>query len=132
MYDFSLEQGSGFSTMLATAAVAILLTGVFYYRAFGMLKRWQWPLLFLLRVVAILLVVLLLFRPVYSFFKESEERKTLVFLLDTSSSMRIADGTSGVTRFNQASTQIEQWWEQFRERGGTKAQRDELFGKDGN
>lgn len=115
MYDFSLEQGSGFSTMLATAAVAILLTGVFYYRAFGMLKRWQWPLLFLLRVVAILLVVLLLFRPVYSFFKESEERKTLVFLLDTSSSMSISDGKSGVTRFNQARSQIEQWWEDLRE-----------------
>jgi uncharacterized membrane protein len=101
--------------MLAVAAVAIVLTAAFYYRAFGMLKSRQWLLLLLLRVVAVLLVVFLLFRPVYSYYRELEQRKTLLFLLDTSSSMSISDGASGVTRFNQARTRIEDWWEKLRD-----------------
>ena len=63
----TLAQGYSVTTMLAVAAVAILLAGAFYYRAFGTLPARQWRTLFALRVVAILLVVLLLFRPVFSY-----------------------------------------------------------------
>ncbi len=113
MFNIALEQGSGFLTMLAVAAVAILLAGTFYYRAFGTLKSWQWQSLLALRITAILLIVLLLFRPVFSYYRDLEERKALIFLLDTSSSMSIADDATGETRFNQARRQIEKWWERL-------------------
>jgi uncharacterized membrane protein len=99
--------------MLAVAAAAILLVGVFYYRSFGTLRRGQWQTLLVLRVLAILIIVLLLFRPVFSYYKDLEEKPALILLLDASASMSIADDASGVTRFNQAREQIEQWWAQL-------------------
>ncbi len=110
MINFTLEQGSGITTMLAVAAAAILLAGIFYRRAFAMLKPGQWWMLFALRTAAILLIVLLIFRPVFSYHKELSRRASLVFLIDRSASMSIADSAIGVTRFNQARMQIEKWW----------------------
>ena len=101
--------------MLAVAAVAVLLAGIFYYRVFGMLRRQQWQTLLALRILTILIIVLLLFRPVFSYHRELEEQPALIFLLDTSSSMSIADDATGVTRFNQARQQIEAWWEQLKD-----------------
>jgi len=115
VFELTLEQGYSVTTMLAVAAGAILLCGLFYYRAFGMLRRGQWQTLLVLRVLTIIVIVLLLFRPVFSYHKDLEERPALIFLLDTSSSMSIADDPTGVTRFNQARQQIEQWWEQLDE-----------------
>lgn len=109
MIHFSLEQGSGIITMLAVAAAAILLTGLFYRRAFGMLNTRRWAMLFGLRAAAIVLVVLLIFRPIVSYQKELTERPSLVFLLDHSASMSIADDASGATRYEQARLQIEKW-----------------------
>ena len=109
MINFSLEQGSGIATMLAVAAAAMLLTAIFYRRAFAMLKFRQWLALFALRAGAIGLVVLLIFRPIYSYQKELSKRPSLVFLLDRSASMSIADDATGVTRFDQARQQIEKW-----------------------
>ncbi len=63
MFDLSLQQDYSFATMAAVTAVAILLVAAFYYRAFGMLRPGQWRLLLALRVSAIVLIVLLLFRP---------------------------------------------------------------------
>ncbi|MGD0382683.1 MAG: glutamine amidotransferase [Thermoguttaceae bacterium] len=109
MINFSLEQGSGVATMLAVAAVAIILAGVFYCRAFAALKHRQRLMLFALRAAAIVLVVLLIFRPIYSYQKELSRRPSLVFLLDRSASMSIADDATGMTRFDQARQQIEKW-----------------------
>ena len=92
---------------------ARILAGVFYLRAFGQLKRWQWQSLLLLRCLAILLVVMLIFRPVYSHQKELANKPGLIFLVDRSASMSIADDPSGVTRFNQARGQIEKWREKL-------------------
>ncbi len=115
MFNISLEHGYGLSTMLAVAAAAILLSGAFYYRAFGMLKPRQWQTLLALRAAAIVLIVLLLFRPVLSYHKDLKQRPAVVFLLDTSSSMSIADDATGVTRFNQARLQLEKWWEKLKD-----------------
>jgi uncharacterized membrane protein len=109
-----MEQGYTLTAMFAVTVVAILLTGLFYYRAFGMLRRGQWQLLLALRIVAIIIVVLLLFRPVFTYHKDLEEQPSLVLLLDTSSSMSIADDATGVPRFNQARKQIEEWWGQLK------------------
>ena len=82
MFDITLAQGYGFLTMLAVAAAAMGLVGVFYWRAFGMLRRDRWIGLLVLRTIAILIVVLLFFRPVFSYYKDVEQRPSLVFLLD--------------------------------------------------
>jgi len=96
--------------MLVVAAVAILLTGIFYRRAFAVLKPRQWLLLFSLRVAAIVLVVLLIFRPIVSYQKELTRRPSLILLLDRSASMSIADDATGATRYDRARLQIEKWW----------------------
>ncbi len=110
----TLADGLSVTTMLAVAAAAILLTGIFYYRAFGTLRTSQWGTLFALRVAAILLVVLLLFRPIFSYQNELTEKPALIFLLDTSASMSIADDASGVTRFNQARGKLQKWCEKLK------------------
>jgi uncharacterized membrane protein len=78
------------------------------------LKFQEWRTLYLLRVVAILLVVLLLFRPVYSYQEQLTEKPAMIFLLDASASMSIADDASGVTRFDQARGKLEKWCEQLK------------------
>ena len=113
MFQVTLEQGYSVTTMLAVAAAAILLSAIFYYRAFGMLRRGQWQTLLVLRILTIIVIVLLLFKPVFSYYRDLEERPALIFLLDTSSSMSIADDASGVPRFNQARQQIEAWWDKL-------------------
>ncbi len=115
MFNITLEQGYGVTTMLAVAGAAILLSGLFYYRAFGMLRRAEWQTLLALRIVAILLIVLLLFRPVFSYHKDLTERPALIFLLDSSSSMSISDDASGVTRFNRSRQQVQKWWEKMQD-----------------
>ena len=89
MFNFTLEQGSSLSTMLAVAVGAIALSAVGYYRAFGQLRASQWQPLLALRILAIVLILLLLFRPVLSYQKVLEKKRALVVAIDTSSSMSI-------------------------------------------
>lgn len=115
MFELHLEQGYSVAAMLAVLAGALALTGLFYYRAYGSLKAGQWQLLLALRGVAILIVVLLLFRPVFSYHKDEEHKPSVLFLLDRSSSMSISDNATGVTRFNLAREQVESWWEKLKD-----------------
>jgi len=115
VFQISLEQGHSFTTMLAVAVVAIALAGLFYYRTYRMLKPRQWQTLLLLRSAAIVIIVVLLFRPVFSYQRELSDKPALVLLLDSSASMSIADDASGVTRFNQARTQIEKWHDRLKD-----------------
>ena len=101
--------------MLAVAAGAIALSAVGYYRAFGQLRASQWQPLLALRILAIVLILLLLFRPVLSYQKELEEKRALILAIDTSSSMSIADSASGVPRLDQARQRVESWWEKLSE-----------------
>lgn len=114
MFELHLEQGYSVATMLGVLVGAVALTGLFYYRAFGTLKPRQWLILFALRSLAILIVVLLLFRPVFSYHKDEEQKPSVLFLLDRSSSMSISDNATGVTRFNLAREQVESWWEKLK------------------
>jgi uncharacterized membrane protein len=110
---FALEQGSSFAVMLVVAAAAMVLTGVFYRRAYGTLRPRQWHLLLALRAAAILIVVLLLFRPAFSYYHVSLEKPSVIFLLDASASMGISDDESGESRFNRARKQLETWSSQL-------------------
>lgn len=100
--------------MLLVLLVAAALVTVFYYLKFGQLRPVQWRTLLTLRLIAVVLVVLLLFRPVVRFYREKSQRPSLVFLLDCSASMNIADDTSGITRFEQARGRILDWSEKLR------------------
>ncbi len=113
MFDITLEQGHGLATMLGVAAAAIGLSAVFYRRAYGALRAVQWQTLLVLRIVAILIVVLLLFRPVHSYTKDRQEKRALVFLVDSSASMSIADDSSGEKRFDRARRKVTDWCEQL-------------------
>ena len=115
MLNFTLEQGYAVSTMLAVAAAAILLTSLFYRRAFRNLQRRQWLVLLALRSAAIVLIVLLLFRPMFSYTKELTELPAVIFVLDSSSSMSIADDAAGNRRFDQARDRLTAWCEQLKD-----------------
>jgi uncharacterized membrane protein len=110
MLQFTLEQGSSFTVMFTVLGAALLVTAGLYYRAFRGLRRGQWHLLLVLRAVAIVIVVVLLFRPGFTYYKELKDKPGLVFLLDRSKSMSIADDASGATRFALARQQVEKWW----------------------
>ncbi len=95
--------------MLAVAATAVILAGVFYRRAFAQLLPERRRLLVALRTAAILLVVLLLFRPVLSIERDVVERRSVILALDTSASMSTADDATGTSRFEQARTRVLDW-----------------------
>jgi uncharacterized membrane protein len=115
VFELTLEQGYSITTMVTVTLVAVALAAVFYHKAYGMLRFSQWQKLLLLRIVAIVVVILLLFRPTLSFHEELLEKPALVFLLDTSSSMSITDDASGISRFDQARTQLEKWCDQLKD-----------------
>lgn len=101
--------------MLAVAAAAIFLASLFYRRAFRNLQRRQWIILLALRSVAIVLIVMLLFRPMFSYTKELTELPAVIFVLDSSSSMGIADDAAGNRRFDQARDRLSGWYDQLKD-----------------
>ncbi|MGI6417466.1 MAG: glutamine amidotransferase [Thermoguttaceae bacterium] len=120
MIQFSLQQGHSITTALWVTAIAVALAALFYWRAFRTLKPRQRQMLLALRTLAILTIIVLLFRPVLSFRKEVSQKKSVIFLIDTSSSMGISDDASGVTRFEQARDKVNAWSEQLQ--GGFQLQ----------
>lgn len=110
---FTLADGYSLTTLLLVVAGALLLIGLLYRRVFGQLTSWQRWILLSLRAIAILLVVILLFRPVLSY-RSTPGKPTLLFLLDKSRSMGIADDESGRSRFQQACDKLRQWNDKLR------------------
>jgi uncharacterized membrane protein len=106
----TLEAGYSLATLLVVAVGAVLLAGYFYRRAYYQVAPGRWRLLFALRTLAILLVVLLLFRPVFSYEKEELKRKSVLFLVDASASMSTTDGPGGSMRFDLARNRVLDWW----------------------
>ena len=68
------------------------ITAFFYWRTFSTLSRRRFALLLLLRCLTITVIVLVLFRPMLQYTKEQIQRKSVVFVVDTSASMSIEDG----------------------------------------
>jgi len=106
----ALEQGHSLVTMLAVTAAALVLTGYFYRRVYRHLLPARWRTLLALRVAAVVLVVLLLFRPVLSFERDVPQRRHVIFLVDASASMSIKDDGSGASRFDHARSRVLDWW----------------------
>ncbi len=109
MFHITLEEGHSLLTMLAVAAAAVVLAGVFYRRIFAQVMPARWRLLLALRTAAILLIVFLLFRSVLSLEPEELQRRAVILALDASSSMSTADDATGTTRFERARTRVLDW-----------------------
>jgi uncharacterized membrane protein len=109
MPNISFHSGFPAVPLLALAGLAVILAALFYARAYRALPPRRWAELFLLRLAAITFVLLLLFRPVASFQREVVQRRALVFLLDESASMGIADDADGGTRLEHATDKLLAW-----------------------
>lgn len=110
MVHLILEQGYSLALALLVGAAALLLAAFFYRRSFNALSSSQWWTLFTLRALAITLVTLLLFRPILRIERDLTDRRHVVLLLDTSTSMSTADGPStDGSRLDQARSRIADW-----------------------
>lgn len=105
----SFHPGFNGVLLLAAAGLAMIVIAAFYARAFRALRPVPWAILYGLRMFAVALVLLLLFRPVFSFQRESRERAAMVLLVDRSASMGIADDAAGATRFELALDRLPGW-----------------------
>lgn len=95
--------------LLAATVVAVLVT-LAYRQAYGALSRRQWWTLLALRMAALGIVFLLLLRPIMTWQRDVKQRKAVVFTVDNSASMAIADHPEGGTRWQQAREQLLASW----------------------
>ena len=109
VFHLTLEQGHSLLTMLAVPLSAVILAGIFYRRAFAQLLPSRRRQLLALRTAAIVLVVLLLFRPVLFLERDVVERRSVILAVDTSASMSTADDATGTSRFDQAKARVLDW-----------------------
>jgi uncharacterized membrane protein len=91
------------------AVLALGLAWLAYRRRFPGLTPTRRRALYALRALAILTVVLLLFRPVLSVERSETNRKGVVVLLDTSASRGTTDGPGGLSRLEQARAKAQAW-----------------------
>ncbi len=115
MIDITLQHGYHVVTLFAVLTVAWLLVALAYRRAWKHIPRRQARILLGLRVIAVLLVVLLLFRPLLRVQRWTHQRKTVVFLVDASSSMSVVDDASNTSRYDQARRHLIRWWGTLRD-----------------
>lgn len=95
--------------MFAVLAGSLALAWAFYRGAFRRLSAGRWRTLFGLRALAIVVVVLLIFRPVLSMEKEETRRRSVIMLVDASASMATADQATGMSRFDQERVRVLEW-----------------------
>ncbi len=108
-----LFPGSVFVLFLVLGLVTAVLVAWAYGRAYGALARRQWWTLFALRMAAIAILFLLMLRPVLTWQREVTQRKAVIFALDNSSSMGVADTPEGGTRWQQARDQLYTAWSEL-------------------
>lgn len=82
----------GSALLYVLLALIALLTTVFVYRyTLPPVPVWRRAVLAVLRIVALALILLLLFEPVLSIFKEQREKQNVLILVDKSASMSVRD-----------------------------------------
>ena len=113
MTQLSLHPGFGWLALMAVGVTASVLVIVFYRRAFPALKPGRWRRLVALRLLAIAIILLLLFRPVVSHQQAVSEKRVVAFLVDQSASMGVADDPGGATRWEHATDKLLSWLEQL-------------------
>jgi uncharacterized membrane protein len=115
VFHVTLEHGRSLTVLFTVAATAVFLTTWFYRGSGRELKRGLRRLLLTLRITSVLLVVLLLFRPVFSLETELQSKRLVVLLLDNSASMSVADDSAGSSRFNQARARVADWYARLKQ-----------------
>jgi uncharacterized membrane protein len=104
---------SAWQVQLTLMGLVMLACGVwvlfFYLRVFNYLGRLPMAGLLAMRLVAILLLVLLIFKPVLSFEETLEHRTDLYLLVDASESMSVSDYPDTPHRLSLAARQIEEY-----------------------
>ena len=98
----SFYRGYSVWTALLVLIVCGVAAALFYRRTFTYLGTRVWVGLLSLRLGVIFLLVVLLFRPVFSYQYAERHRAHLMVLVDTSQSMEVADSTSKQTRLAEA------------------------------
>ncbi len=111
MYEISLERNHSFLALGLIAGIALLFTAWMYSRIGRDVSPFRALLLLFLRVVAIVLLLLLIFRPVLNQFRDITEKQTIVLVVDTSGSMELQDNKNKKSRLIQACEKILGWWE---------------------
>ncbi len=97
-----LDSGRSWWLLAALAALGAGLVVFFYRRAAGTADRASLAAMIGLRVVVILLVLVVLFRPSCSYELGQRERPVLLLLADRSKSMSISDAPGLPSRFDRA------------------------------
>jgi uncharacterized membrane protein len=102
-----------------TAALVLLMAAIaasctawvlfFYLRLFTYLGRMPMAVLIVLRVLAILILVLLIFKPTWSYEERLERRTDLCILVDSSRSMSVSDYPDTPNRMAMAVRQVQQY-----------------------
>ena len=95
--------------MALTAASAAAWVLFFYLRLFTYLGRLPMAALLALRVLAILILVLLIFKPTLSFEDRIERRTDLLVLVDASRSMSVSDYPDTPNRLTLAAKQVQDY-----------------------
>jgi len=81
--------------ILIPIIISILVAGWFYRKTIPELNAWQKNLLWLLRSCSLIVIVMLLFNPILSFFSKNKVQQKVLFLNDNSESMdQIGEQTS--------------------------------------
>jgi len=108
----------GWPVHLSLMAILTVACGVwvlfFYLRVFRWLGRAPMAALWAMRLLAILLLVLLIFKPVLSFEETLQHRTDLHILVDASESMSVSDYPDSPHRMSLAVRQVEQYLERLR------------------
>jgi uncharacterized membrane protein len=105
----AFARGHGLLFVLGVAALALGMAARFYRHSAGALPRGKWLTLYGLRAGAIVVVLLLLFRPVLSLERDLRHRRSVVLLLDTSASMATTDDPGGLSRLERARRKVAAW-----------------------
>jgi len=99
--------------MVLLALAASAWTLFFYLRVYRYLGRLPMGVLSAMRVLAVLLLVLLVFKPGLSFEERVEHRTDLVVLVDASRSMSVSDWPDTPHRLARATTQVQEYLERL-------------------
>ncbi len=95
--------------MIAVAVTCGAWVLFFYMRLFTYLGRLPLAVMLALRVLAILLLVLLIFKPTWSYEQHLERRTDLYILVDASRSMSVSDYPDTPNRMAMATRQVDQY-----------------------
>ena len=102
----AFAEGWGFWSIVAVTAITIISVIFFYRRVQGTVARRDMVKLLALRIIAMVALLLCIFRPAFSYQKSLMEHLSVLFLIDTSKSMGIRDFPNLPDRLNRVKNAV--------------------------